>query len=87
MAQVLTACRSAGPDSVDLMAAGYVWISADSANHEASHGAGVASGLTAAVTAELLDGMLNFYGSPAGTAGYARFEADWSTHTRDDCIK
>jgi ABC-type branched-subunit amino acid transport system substrate-binding protein len=37
LAQVLTACRSAGPNSLDLMAAGYVWISADSATHEESY--------------------------------------------------
>jgi ABC-type branched-subunit amino acid transport system substrate-binding protein len=87
MALILQQCRTAGPNNVDLLAPGYVWLSADSANNEASLTAGVAAGLTAAVTAELIDGILNFYGSPAGTAGFDRFTADWGHHTRDECVK
>jgi ABC-type branched-subunit amino acid transport system substrate-binding protein len=87
IAQILTQCRSAGTNEVDLMAEGYVWISADSASNEPAHAAGIKSGLSATVTAELLDGLLNFYGSPAGTAGFARFLADWGTHSRYECVK
>jgi ABC-type branched-subunit amino acid transport system substrate-binding protein len=87
MSQILTECRTAGPNNVDLLAAGYVWISADAASAAGSHAAGVASGLTAAQSAQLLDGLLNFYATPQGTSGFGRFQADWATHGREDCIK
>jgi ABC-type branched-subunit amino acid transport system substrate-binding protein len=87
MIPILNECRSAGPNSVDLLAPGYVWISADSCSAELSHMAGVTSGMTAAHSAQLLDGMLNFVASPQGTAGFDRFQADWVTHGRDECVK
>ena len=51
-----------------------------------SFDAGVAAGIPAEETAQLLNGMLNFYGSPEASAGYARFQADWPTHAgTGDC--
>ena len=40
---------------------------------------------SAAETAALLDGMLHFFASPEASPGYARFLADWATHTGADC--
>jgi hypothetical protein len=87
MTKVLTDCLTAGSSNVNLLAPGYVWISADSAGLARSHAEGIASGLTPAQSGELLDGMLNFFSSPEGTAGFGRFEADWATHDRDECVK
>jgi ABC-type branched-subunit amino acid transport system substrate-binding protein len=87
LAQLLTACRSAGPNNIDLLGAGYVWINADAVSLSGAYAAGVGSGLTAAQSAETLDGMLHFYGSPQGTSGYSRFQADWATHGREECFK
>ena len=89
LGQILQACRTAGPNNVDLLAPGYVWINADSAMPDAAYQAAMALplGLTAAQASELLDGQLHFYGSPEGTVGYSRFQADWSTHEREECIK
>jgi ABC-type branched-subunit amino acid transport system substrate-binding protein len=84
---LLAACRAAGPDSIDLLTSGYVWISSDAAEALPSHAEGVASGLTAAQSAQLLDGLLHFYAMPRGTTGFERFQADWATHGREDCAK
>ena len=59
-----------------------LWDTRTGARPAASPGvdAGVAAGIPAEETAQLLNGMLNFYGSPEASAGYARFQADWPTH-------
>jgi ABC-type branched-subunit amino acid transport system substrate-binding protein len=85
--KLLTACRTAGPNDVDLLVSGYVWISSDSATSVATHAEGIVQGMTAAQSAELIDGMLHFYASPRGTLGYGRFQADWATRNREECIK
>jgi ABC-type branched-subunit amino acid transport system substrate-binding protein len=75
MIDIFKECRTAGPNNVNLLAPGYVWISADSASASPSYSEAISSGLTPAQSAELLDGVLNFYASPEGTAGYERFKA------------
>eukprot|EP00966_Prymnesium_polylepis_P030176 701419-Prymnesium_polylepis.1 len=65
---------------------GYAWISSDASSVDSSFQAGINNfGMTATESASLLDGMLNFYASPEASAGYARFSADWATHTATEC--
>jgi len=80
-AGLLQACKDIG-----LWGQGYAWISADSASMEGAFEAAATQwGQTPAETAELFNGMLNFFASPEATTGYKRMASLWPHFNSSDC--
>ena len=81
-AGILKVCKDLG-----LWGEGYVWIAADAATSATSLAAGVNFDQTPEETAALFSGMLNFFGSPEASAGYARFTDVWKTQGDGACVR
>jgi len=78
--ELLKVCKAEG-----LWGEGYVWLVADGAAVKGSFAAGADFGQSKQETAELLNGVLNFYASPEASSGYARFQSDWLKHNASYC--
>jgi len=64
-----------------LVGGNYTWITTDSV----SAGMSIELAPDQARSRRLMDGVINFYASPAGDEGYDRFTNAWTTSTDADC--
>jgi len=65
----------------DIVGDGFAWLTTDSVNARVA----IEKAPDQARARRLMDGAINFYASPAGSPGYARFSNAWTSSTDADC--